>query len=150
MFVRTAICLTLLFSAGTAFAEEGKQPQAASWQLQAALTQGVEPAGQEIAMDRSVATPSVENLIRDGNKRMREGDILGARRFYEKAVASGDAAAALVMGRSYDPSYFARIAERNAEPDPAKAFAWYGQAMNAGAVQTAMVRIDDLKVFLRK
>ena len=150
MFVRTAICLTLLFSAGTAFAEEGKQPQAASWQLQAALTQGAEQAGQETAMDRSVATPSVEDLIRDGNKRMREGDILGARQSYQKAVASGDAAAALVMGRSYDPIYFARIAERNAEPDPAQAFAWYQRAKDAGAVQTAMVRIDDLKVFLRK
>jgi len=149
MFVRTAICLTLLFSAGTAFAEEGKQPQAASWH-QAALTQGAEQAGQETAMDRSVATPSVEDLIRDGNKRMREGDILGARQSYQKAVVSGDAAAALVMGRSYDPIYFARIAERNAEPDPAQAFAWYRRAKDAGAVQTAMVRIDDLKVFLRK
>ena len=150
MFVRTAICLTLLFSAGTAFAEEGKKPQAASWQLQASLTQGAEPAGQETAMDRSVARPNVEDLIREGNKRMREGDILGARQSYQKAVASGDAAAALVMGRSYDPIYFARIAERNAEPDPAQAFAWYRRASDAGAVQTAMVRIDDLKGFLSK
>ena len=54
------------------------------------------------------------------------------------------------MGRSYDPIYFARIAGRNAEPDPAKAFAWYHRAKDAGAVQTAMVRIGDLKVFLRK
>ena len=81
---------------------------------------------------------------------MREGDILGARQSYQKAVASGDAAAALVMGRSYDPIYFARIAERNAEPDPAKAFEWYRRAMDAGAVQTAMVRIGDLEVYLRK
>jgi TPR repeat protein len=150
MFARTAICLTLLFSAGTAFAEEGKKPQAASRQLQASLTQGAEPASQETAMDRSVATPNREDLIREGNKRMREGDILGARQSYNKAVASGDAAAALVMGRSYDPIYFARIAKRNAEPDPAQAFAWYRRAMDAGAVQTAMVRIGDLKDFLGK
>ena len=150
MFVRTAICLTLLFSAGTAFAEEGQKPQAASWQLQASLTQGAELAGQETAIDRSVARPNREDLIREGNKRMREGDILGARQSYQKAVASGDAAAALVMGRSYDPIYFARIAERNAEPDPAKAFEWYRRAMDAGAVQTAMVRIGDLEVYLRK
>jgi TPR repeat protein len=150
MLARTAICLMLLFSAGTAFAEEGKKPQAASWQLQASLPQGVDPAGQENAMDRSVARPNVEDLIREGNKRMREGDILGARQSYQKAVASGDAAAALVMGRSYDPIYFERIAGRNAEPDPAQAFAWYRQAMGAGAVQTAMVRIEDLKGFLGK
>jgi TPR repeat protein len=150
MFVRTAICLTLLFSAGTAFAEEGKKPLAAAWQLQASLTQGAELAGQETAVDRSVATPIREDLIREGNKRMREGDILGARQSYRKAVASGDAAAALVMGRSYDPIYFARIAVRNAEPDPAQAFEWYRRAKDAGAVQTAMVRIDDLKGFLAK
>jgi TPR repeat protein len=150
MFARTAICLTLLFSAGTAFAEEGKKPQAASWQLQASLTQGAEPASQETAIDRSVARSNREDLIREGNKRMREGDILGARQSYNKAVASGDAAAALVMGRSYDPIYFARIAKRNAEPDPAQAFAWYRRAMDAGAVQTAMVRIGDLKDFLGK
>ncbi len=40
---------------------------------------------------------------------MREGDILGARESYQKALAFGDAAAALVMGRSYDPIYFAKI-----------------------------------------
>jgi hypothetical protein len=150
MFARIAICLTLLFSAGTAFAEEGKKTQAASWQLQASLTQGAEPAGQEIAIGRSAAKPSREALIREGNKRMREGDILGARQSYQKAAASGDAAAALVMGRSYDPIYFARIAQRNAEPDPAQAFEWYRRAMDAGAVQTAMVRIEDLKGFLGK
>ena len=81
---------------------------------------------------------------------MREGDILGARQSYQKAFASGDAAAALVMGRSYDPIYFARIAARNAEPEPAKAFEWYRRAMNAGAIQTAMVRIEDLNGFLSK
>jgi TPR repeat protein len=150
MFARIAICLTLLFSAGTTFAEEGKRPQAASWQLQASLTQGAEPAGQEIAAGSSVAKPDREALIREGNKRMREGDILGARQSYQKAVASGDAAAALVMGRSYDPIYFAKIAQRNAEPDPAQAFEWYRRAMNAGAAQTAMVRIEDLKGFLGK
>jgi hypothetical protein len=98
--------------------------------------------------------PEVEDLIREGNKRMREGDILEARQFYQKAVALGDAAgdaeASLAMGRSYDPIYFARIDKKNAEPDAAKAFEWYRKARDAGAAQTAMVRIENLKHFLNE
>jgi TPR repeat protein len=163
MFARTAITLTLLFFAGAAVAEWQSKPQAAaapsnrlqetsqqaaSGLVQASLTQrtnSVEPADAKY-----VPRPEVEALIREGNKRMREGDILGARQSYQKAVAFGDAAAALVMGRSYDPIYFAKIAGRNAEPEPAKALEWYGRAMDAGAVQTAMVRIGDLKRFVSR
>ena len=55
---------------------------------------------------------------------MREGDIVEARQFYQRAVAYGDPEAALAMGRSYDPIYFARI-EKNADPDAGKALDWY-------------------------
>jgi hypothetical protein len=103
---------------------------------------------------RANPRPEVEDLIREGNKRMREGDILEARQFYQKAVALGDAAgdaeAALAMGRSYDPIYFARIDKKNAEPDAAKAFEWYRKARDAGQAQTAMVRIENLKHFLNE
>jgi hypothetical protein len=92
----------------------------------------------------------IEDLIREGNKRMREGDILEARQLYQKAVGLGDPEAALAMGRSYDPIYFARIDKKNAEPDAAKAFDWYRKAMDGGANQTAKVRIDNLKHFLNQ
>jgi hypothetical protein len=92
----------------------------------------------------------IEDLIRGGNKRMKEGDILEARRLYQKAVALGDPEAALAMGRSYDPIYFARIDKKNAEPDAAKAFDWYRKAMDGGASQTAKVRIENLKHFLNQ
>jgi hypothetical protein len=108
------------------------------------------PQTQEAAARRVNPRPEIEDLIREGNKRMREGDILEARQIYQKAVVMGDAEAALAMGRSYDPIYFARIDRKNAEPDPAKAFDWYRKAMDAGAAQTAMVRIENLKHFLNE
>jgi hypothetical protein len=112
------------------------------------------PALQEPVVRRPNPRPELEDLIREGNKRMREGDILEARQFYQKAVALGDAAgdaeASLAMGRSYDPIYFARIDKKNAEPDAAKAFEWYRKARDAGAAQTAMVRIENLKHFLNE
>jgi TPR repeat protein len=99
---------------------------------------------------RAALRPEVEELIREGNKRMRQGEIVEARQLYQRAVAFGDAEASLAMGRSYDPIYFARIEKKNADPDASKAFDWYKRAMDAGASQTAMVRIENLKHFLNE
>ncbi|MGO8953945.1 MAG: hypothetical protein ACLQF2_11520 [Rhodomicrobium sp.] len=124
-------------------------PQTASAPFQASLAPAATAPGRGAARNAS-PRPEVEDLIREGNKRMREGDILEARQFYQRAVSFGDPEAALAMGRSYDPIYFARIDKKNAEPDAAKAFDWYRKAMDAGAAQTAMVRIENLKHFLNE
>ncbi len=120
-------------------------------QRQAGLTPLPAPFASTTAVPRrSTLRPEVEDLIREGNKRMREGDIVEARQFYQRAVAFGDPEAALAMGRSYDPIYFARIEKKNADPDAAKAFDWYKRALDAGGSQTAMVRIENLKHFLNE
>ncbi len=160
MFARVVITLTILFFPGTVCAELHSQtvaatskpsqdtaPQAVHGPVQASLAREANSIEIEVG---SVSKPEVEVLIREGNKRMREGDILGGRESYKKAFASGDAAAALVMGRSYDPIYFAKLVKGNDGPDPAKAFEWYRRAMDAGAAQTATVRIEDLKHFMSK
>jgi hypothetical protein len=90
-----------------------------------------------------------QTLINDGHKKMREGDILAARKLYEQAAASGNAEAALSMGRSYDPSYFEKLSVKTGKPDPATAFEWYKQALEGGST-TAKVRIDALKTWLQK
>ena len=120
----------------------------ASTQSQATATLGPRPGGATQNAPRT--RPEVEDLIREGNKRMRDGDILEARQHYQRAVDLGDPEAMLAMGRSYDPIYFARIEKKNAEPDAARAFEWYKKAMDAGATQTAMVRMENLKHFLNE
>jgi TPR repeat protein len=98
-----------------------------------------------------VIPTEAENLIRKGNKHMREGDILQARELYLKAVSLGEPEAALAMGRSYDPIYFPRIEKKkNAEPDPPNAFDWYKKAMDAGLVATANVHLQNLTHYLEK
>jgi hypothetical protein len=92
----------------------------------------------------------VEDLIREGNRHMRDGDIVKAREYYEQAVQSGHGEAALAMGRSYDPSYFERLTPRSGEPDPALAFEWYKHAMNAGLNDTAKMRIDNLRQWMNR
>jgi hypothetical protein len=158
MFIRITLSLALLSIPAAAFAERQSQagsaapgtyretaPHAVSGTMQALLTPDVVEGPATYS-----AKPDVEALIREGNKSMRGGDIAGARVFYQKALASGEPAAALVMGRSYDPVYFTKIETRNAEPDPAKALEWYERARNAGAGHTAEVRIEDLKRFMGK
>jgi hypothetical protein len=88
-------------------------------------------------------------LIRDGNKLMRDGDILGARRLYEQAAADGNPEASLAMGRSFDPSYFEKLEVKTGKPDPATAFQWYKKALDGGLV-TARVKIDGLKQWLQR
>lgn len=88
-------------------------------------------------------------LIRDGNKAMRDGDIVTARRLYEQAAMNGNPEAALAMGRSFDPTYFERLNVKTGKPDPATAFEWYKKALNGGLV-TARVKIDALKQWLQK
>ena len=117
------------------------------------------PAGQKPDAARLAVLPDeaplpetdflTQMLIRDGNKKMREGDIAGARRLYEQAAASGNAEAALAMGRSYDPTYFEKLNVRTGKPDPATAFEWYKKALDGGLV-TAKVKIDALKQWLQR
>ena len=109
------------------------------------------PAARQAALrPASPSKTEIEDLLREGNKHMRDGDILAARQFYQKAVSGGDPEAALAMGRTFDPVYFARIGKKNAEPDAAKAFDWYRKAMDGGAGQTAKLRIESLQHFLNQ
>lgn len=128
------------------------QPAVTATPFQASLAPPAPPPNswQESVNRKLSPQPEIEDLIREGNKRMREGDILEARQLYQRAVSLGDPEAALAMGRSFDPIYFARIDKKNAEPDAAKAFDWYRKAMDGGATQTAKVRIENLKHFLNE
>jgi hypothetical protein len=101
-------------------------------------------SGQQIETDFLT-----QMLIRDGNKLMRDGDILSARRLYEQAAGTGNPEAALAMGRSYDPSYFEKLPVKTGKPDPATAFEWYKKALDGGLV-TARVKIDGLKQWLQR
>ena len=88
-------------------------------------------------------------LIRDGNRLMRDGDIVAARSLYEQAAAYGNAEAALAMGRSFDPSYFERLPVKTGKPDPATAFEWYKKASDGG-LTTGRVETDALKDWMRR
>lgn len=90
-----------------------------------------------------------QEMVREGNRLMRDGDILAARKLYQQAFDSGDPDGAMAMGRSFDPSYFEQIQAKTGTPDPAQAFDWYMKALDGG-IETAKVKIDGLKQWLQR
>lgn len=113
----------------------------------AATAQDNTPRTGRPGMRQSSDPIKTVQLIREGNKLMRDGDIAGARKLYDQAVALGDPEGSLAMGRSYDPLYFEQLQVKTGKPDPALAFEWYKKAMDGG-IDSAKVKIDTLKQWL--
>jgi hypothetical protein len=68
-------------------------------------------------------------MINHGNRLMRAGDAVAARRVYEKAAAVFVSPEVFVaLGRSYDPSYFETLNVKTGTPDLGRAFDFYEKA----------------------
>jgi hypothetical protein len=76
-------------------------------------------------------------LLQRGDDFLRTGDIAAARQFYERAAAAGSARGAMLVGKTYDPFYFAEIGARGIVADRAKAIEWYGKAAVLGDGEAA-------------
>jgi TPR repeat protein len=73
-----------------------------------------------------------QDMFARGQSAERSGDISAARRFYVVAADQGHAAAALHLGRLYDPVFLSRTAMGGIDPDPAAARHWYDLAAKLG------------------
>jgi TPR repeat protein len=76
-------------------------------------------------------------MLLRGEALLALGDISGARRFFERAAASGNGPAALAMGGTYDPGVLATIGARGIAPDRAVALTWYRRAQALGEPRAA-------------
>jgi hypothetical protein len=76
-----------------------------------------------------------------GDERMRQGDVIAARRFYEMAAGAGMVQAATAIGRTFDPVYLRHIRVRGAFADGERAKQWYENAAKAGDME-ALARIE--------
>ncbi|WP_144299940.1 hypothetical protein [Elioraea rosea] len=76
-------------------------------------------------------------MLLRGEALLAIGDVSGARRFFERAAGSGNAAAALQMGRTFDPTVLSTIGARGITPDRDAAMAWYRHAQALGSADAA-------------
>jgi hypothetical protein len=78
----------------------------------------------------AVAPPpdQVVNLLRRADTMLKQGDVLSARLFYERAAESGSGQGATGAGKTYDPSFLASIDATGMKGDAARAMTWYRRA----------------------
>jgi TPR repeat protein len=78
-----------------------------------------------------------EQLLARGDAYLADGNVMGARDFFERAADIGLAAAALRLAETYDPGALQRLQALGVVPDPALARRWYERARELGAPEAA-------------
>jgi hypothetical protein len=92
----------------------------------------VQPQTQAAAPEAHPLAAAVPDLLTRGDERLRSGDVVGARLFYEKAADTGNAHGALMMGATFDPKFLASIGVYGLRGDEQAAMAWYRRAGELG------------------
>jgi hypothetical protein len=71
--------------------------------------------------------------VEKGDELMEQGDVAGARLFYERAASIGLGKAAIALAETYDPHELSRWPVRGLRPDLEQARHWYERALELGA-----------------
>jgi hypothetical protein len=86
----------------------------------------------------------VATLLRRGDELLMLRDIAAARLLYERAAMFGNARAAMLVGKTYDPLFFAETGISGIVADRAKAIEWYSAASALGDGEAA-IRTEKLR-----
>ncbi len=106
---------------------------------------GTQPKGDRAAAAPAVspalgpATADTAILVSRGEQMLAAGDIVGARQFFDRAVARGDAEGACGLGKTYDPLVLRQLPVIGFAPDPGKAAGWYKRAADAGSREASQL-----------
>jgi len=73
------------------------------------------------------------DLLRRGDEYLRNGDVVTARLFYERAAELGDFQAMMALGQTYDPILLQQLGARGIVPDMKLAQRWYARAAEVQA-----------------
>jgi hypothetical protein len=87
----------------------------------------------------------IATLVHRAEDFLKIGDISAARLALRRAANSGHAAAALVLGMTFDPSFLAEQGVVGFAPEPAQARVWYQRAVELGSTEAAR-RLERLTV----
>src|SRR5947207_4411917 len=87
--------------------------------------------------NNAALTAEVALLLARGDALVSRADVTAGRLFYERAVAAGNAEAAIRLGASYDTSFLAQARIRGVRADPVLAAYWYERARELRAVEAA-------------
>ena len=106
---------------------------------------------QNSAAETTFAPPSpglsnteIAEQLDHGDALLRNGDVVSARLFYERAAGAGDGRAALRLGATFDPEFLGRLGLGKLQANPAEARSWYSRARDLGVVD-AKRRLNGLE-----
>jgi TPR repeat protein len=112
-------------------------PPAARIEIPAAAPPSPDPAPNQVAPAgkpvRELDPEAVKLLMQQGDQFLASGDLVTARLVFRRAAESGNAAAALALGATYDPVVLARLGVRGMGADVEKARSWYEKAKEFGS-----------------
>jgi TPR repeat protein len=133
MRVRSADALGLLVirTAPQSGAGVASRPAPASGGAQLA---SAEPTAPEAAAEQRARA---ERLLARGEAYLANGNVMGARDFFERAADAGLAAGALQLAVTYDPVELKRLEVQGVKPDVALARKWYERARQLNAAAAA-------------
>jgi hypothetical protein len=101
---------------------------------------GLTPPAPELSDDQRMRA---ERLFARGEAYLVNGNIMGARDFFERAADAGLPAAALQLAATYDPEVLKRLKAQSVAPDTALARKWYERARELGSAEAgeALIRL---------
>jgi hypothetical protein len=79
------------------------------------------------------ANNEIAMLLNRGKDFFEDGDVVSARLLFRRAAAAGNAEAAFVLGRTFDPLVADRMGIIGIKPDIARARQWYERAAELGS-----------------
>jgi hypothetical protein len=88
-----------------------------------------------------------QSPVQQAERLLRSGDVSGAREILRAETDDNNAAAALALGKSYDPRTFTGLSNPNANPDATQAFRLYQRAAKLGD-PNASSQVSELKAWL--
>jgi hypothetical protein len=124
-------------AAQTNASAQNMTPPAARVEIPAAAPPSPDPAPNQVAPAskpvRELDPEAVKLLMQQGDQFLASGDLVTARLVFRRAAESGNAAAALALGATYDPVVLARLGVRGMGADVEKARSWYEKAKEFGS-----------------
>jgi hypothetical protein len=85
--------------------------------------------------DLGLSATEIAALLARGEASLATGDVASARLFYERAVESGEAHAAVRLAETFDPVFLGRGRLRGVSGDLGMALFWYRRARDLGATE---------------
>src|SRR5436190_4640281 len=84
---------------------------------------------------RKLDAETIALLVKEAEKHMSTGDVVTARIIFQRVAEAGDAAAALELAATYDPTVLAKLGVMGMGADVEKARSWYRTAESFGSAE---------------